>query len=106
MSCDCDRRALAPVVAVLPTLGWFAVLNRDGDEPLEAVPVEHATVHRDGRRVLWREDLKTQLSPLWPEDYMALVRAEPESRTVVWSPTEYAYVHEESTASWRPDPPA
>lgn len=106
MSCDCDCSTAAPVVAVLPTVGWFAVLNRDGDEPLEAVPVEHATVHADGTRKLWREDLKGRTIPLWPRDYAAVVRAEPGSRTVEWSPTEDAYVHEESTASWRPDPPA
>lgn len=106
MSCDWDRPTFSPVVAMLPTVGWFAVLNRDGDEPLEAVPVEHATVHADGTRVLWREDLKGLTSPLSPGDYAAVVRAEPGARTVEWSPTEHAYVHEESTASWRPDPPA
>lgn len=93
-----------PVVAVQPTEGWFAVLTReeeDVDRPLVAVPIEHATVHADGQRVLWVEDLKGLTIPLWPRDYLAVVRCAPEVDAVEWGPTVLAYVPEESTASWR-----
>jgi hypothetical protein len=98
-----------PVVAVQPTVGWFAVLTREDSDPyrpLTAVPIEHATVHEDGQRVLWVEDLKGFTAPLWPRDYRAVVRTAPDVDAVEWSPAVLAHVPEESTASWRWTPSA
>lgn len=95
------------VVAVQPTVGWYAILTRSGlHEPLEAVPIEYATVHADGQRILWIEDLRADVSPLRLAQVLAVVRSTADASHVQWSATEDAEVLEESTASWRPHPSA
>lgn len=96
-----------PVVAVQPTVGWYAVPVRVlvGELP-QALPVEHATVHADGTRALWVENLKAEVEPLHPEWVRFVVRAAPDATRVQVGPREWAEVAEESTASWRPMDPA
>lgn len=88
-----------PVVAVLPTVGWYAIFREGPDGQLYAVPVEHATVHEDGQRALWEAQLNGSVRELAP---MSVVRAGAAVTSVQWGPDEWATVLEESTASWRP----
>lgn len=90
-----------PVVAFQDTTGWYAVMHREGPgAPLEAVPVEYATLHADGSRTLWREELDGSVLPLSPR---AVVRSTVDAAYVPWSAHEMVVVPEESTASWRPE---
>lgn len=96
-----------PVVAVLPTFGWYLIFKRlVDDEPLTAWPVEYATVHADGSRKLWGEGGRGTVQELRPTHALALVRDTIDAERVQWNATEWAEVSEESSASWRPLPPA
>lgn len=47
----------SPVVNTFPTVGWYAIYGRQCSPhdvvADQAMPVEYATVHADGRRTLW-----------------------------------------------------